>query len=150
MRKPDFCICENKAADQLCGNRTADQRLCFRYVYIEQTLFYLNPKFQVSSHLLWLCSPVCVGPGRKSRRPVFSQRGSYHLDNEHQRGAFQSDLPLCCSHISEADFPMTRHNHVLSVLFFYPMSLSTFVQVIFLSLFRLRSVLILSISPFLD
>ena len=20
MRKPDFCICENKAADQLCGN----------------------------------------------------------------------------------------------------------------------------------
>ena len=31
MRKPDFCICENKAADQLCGNRTADQRLCFRY-----------------------------------------------------------------------------------------------------------------------
>ena len=20
MRKPDFCICENKGADQLCGN----------------------------------------------------------------------------------------------------------------------------------
>ena len=32
MRKPDFCICENKGADQLCGNRTADQRLCFRYI----------------------------------------------------------------------------------------------------------------------
>ena len=32
MRKPDFCICENKDADQLCGNRTADQRLCFRYI----------------------------------------------------------------------------------------------------------------------
>ena len=31
MRKPAFCIYENKAADQLCGNRTADQRLCFRY-----------------------------------------------------------------------------------------------------------------------
>ena len=29
MRKPDFCICENKDADQLCGDRTADQRLCF-------------------------------------------------------------------------------------------------------------------------
>ena len=26
MRKPDFCLCENKGAD--C---TADQRLCFRY-----------------------------------------------------------------------------------------------------------------------
>ena len=31
MRKPDFCICENKDADQLRGNRGADQRLCFRY-----------------------------------------------------------------------------------------------------------------------
>ena len=31
VRKPDFCICENKDADQLRGNREADQRLCFRY-----------------------------------------------------------------------------------------------------------------------
>ena len=31
LRKPDFCICENKDADQLRGNREADQRLCFRY-----------------------------------------------------------------------------------------------------------------------
>ena len=31
MRKPDFCICENKDADQLRGNREADQRICFRY-----------------------------------------------------------------------------------------------------------------------
>ena len=32
MRKPTFCICENKDADQLCGNHEADQRLCFRYI----------------------------------------------------------------------------------------------------------------------
>ena len=31
MRKPAFCICENKDADQLRGNREADQCLCFRY-----------------------------------------------------------------------------------------------------------------------
>ena len=31
MRKPALCICENKDADQLRGNREADQRLCFRY-----------------------------------------------------------------------------------------------------------------------
>ena len=31
MRKPDVCICENKDAAQLLGNREADQRLCFRY-----------------------------------------------------------------------------------------------------------------------
>ena len=30
MRKPDFCMYENKASDQLCSNCTADQRLCFR------------------------------------------------------------------------------------------------------------------------
>ena len=32
MRKPTFCICEIKDADQLRGNREADQRLCFRYM----------------------------------------------------------------------------------------------------------------------
>ena len=32
MRKPTFCICKNKDADQLRGNREADQRLCFRYI----------------------------------------------------------------------------------------------------------------------
>ena len=32
MRKLAFCICENKDADQLRGNRETDQRLCFRYI----------------------------------------------------------------------------------------------------------------------
>ena len=31
MGKPTICICKNKDADQLRGNREADQRLCFRY-----------------------------------------------------------------------------------------------------------------------
>ena len=34
-------------------------------MWIVQSLYYLNPKFQASSHLLWLYSLVCVGPGRK-------------------------------------------------------------------------------------
>ena len=29
MEKPTICRGENKGADQLCGNREADQRLCF-------------------------------------------------------------------------------------------------------------------------
>ena len=29
--KPTICIGENKDADQLRGNREADQHLCFRY-----------------------------------------------------------------------------------------------------------------------
>ena len=74
MRKPAFCICENKDADQLRGNREADQRLCFRYT--DSTLYFLNAKFQASSHLLWLYSLVYVRPGRQPRRPVFSERGS--------------------------------------------------------------------------
>ena len=32
IRKPDFRICKNKNADQLRGNREADQRLCFHYI----------------------------------------------------------------------------------------------------------------------
>ena len=32
MRKPALCICKNKGADQLRGNREADQRLCFCFL----------------------------------------------------------------------------------------------------------------------
>ena len=78
MRKSAFCICENKDADQLRGNREADQRLCYP-TRIVQSLYYQNPKFQASSNLVWLYSQVCVGPGRKPQRPVFSQQGSYGL-----------------------------------------------------------------------
>ena len=76
MRKPAFCICENKDADQLRGNRELISAFVFATRIVQQSLYFLNPKFQVSSHLLSLYSLVCVGPGRKPRRPVFSQRGS--------------------------------------------------------------------------
>ena len=76
MRKPAFCICENKDSDQLRGNREADQHLSFRYT--DSTIYFLYMKFQASSHLVWLYSLVCVGPSRKPRRPVFSQRGSFY------------------------------------------------------------------------
>ena len=66
-----------KAKTQISCAVTAQQISAFVFaIRIVQSLFYLNPKFQASSHLLWLYSPICVGPGRKSRRPVFSQRGS--------------------------------------------------------------------------
>ena len=58
-RKPAFCICENKDADQLLCNCAADQRLCFPY--IAQSFYFLNRKFQASSHLLSLYSLVYVG-----------------------------------------------------------------------------------------
>ena len=46
MRKPDFCLCENKGADQLRSNCEADQRLCFRYT--DSTLSLLI-KSEISS-----------------------------------------------------------------------------------------------------
>ena len=60
MRKPTFCLCENKGADQLCDNRAVIaelQRLSFRYIHVGSTI--------LSIHLLLLYSPVCAGPGRK-------------------------------------------------------------------------------------
>ena len=47
MRKPAFCICENKDADQLRGYRA----LVFA-TRIVQSLYFLNAKFQASGHLL--------------------------------------------------------------------------------------------------
>ena len=49
MRKPAFSICENKDADQLRGNREADQRLCFRYT---DSKIALLPKSEISSNRL--------------------------------------------------------------------------------------------------
>ena len=46
MGKQTICICENKDADQLRGNREADQRLCFRYM--NSTLPHL-PNSKISS-----------------------------------------------------------------------------------------------------
>ena len=74
--KTGFLHYENKDADQLRG-KTA--KLISAFVFttrIVQSLYFLNPNFQASGHLLWMFSPVCNGPGRKPRRPVFSQRGS--------------------------------------------------------------------------
>ena len=39
-------------------------------VQIVQSLCFLNPKFQASSHLLWLYSLGCVGPSWKTQRQV--------------------------------------------------------------------------------
>ena len=57
VRKPAFCICENKDADQLRGNREADQHLCFRY--IESTIPLL-PKSEILS---FYPSSVIAQPG---------------------------------------------------------------------------------------
>ena len=46
MRKPDFCLCENKDTYQLRSNCEADQRLCFRYT---DSTIHLLLKYEISS-----------------------------------------------------------------------------------------------------
>ena len=46
MRKPNFCLCENKGTDQLRSNCEADQRLCFRYT---DSTIPLLPESEISS-----------------------------------------------------------------------------------------------------
>ena len=52
MRKPVFCICENKDADWLRGSREADQRLCFRYT---DTTISLLSKSEIFKLLAIFC-----------------------------------------------------------------------------------------------
>ena len=46
MKKPAFCLCENKGADQLGSNCAADQGFCFHYIDITIPLL---PKSKISS-----------------------------------------------------------------------------------------------------
>ena len=57
MRKPTFCICESKDADQLRGSQKAEQCLCFRYI---DSTIPLLPKSEISS---LKPSSVAVQPG---------------------------------------------------------------------------------------
>ena len=78
MREPVFAFAKTKS--QISCAVTAQLISAFVFaIRIVLSLFYLNPKFQGSRHLLWLYSPLCVGPGRKSRRLVFSERGSNYI-----------------------------------------------------------------------
>ena len=101
---------------------------------IVQFLFYLNPKFQASSYILWLHSPVCVGPGRKPRRPVYSERGSNYLgitwtspfsysfysraDNNSVFSALSSVLHkiMCCGYLLELPHGAAQ----IIIVFFLP------------------------------
>ena len=78
MRKPDFSYAKTKM--QISFAVTA--KLISTFVFatqIVQFLLYVYPNFQAFNLLLGLYRLVCVGPGRNSRRPIFSRRGSYNI-----------------------------------------------------------------------
>ena len=84
MRKPIFCNCENKGADQLHGNS-----LCFHY--IDSTIpVHSKSKFQASSHLLWLYSPVSdiVNSLKRGPNKVYIRWMNMPLIQMHENIAF--------------------------------------------------------------
>ena len=75
MGKPTTCIGENKDADQLRGNREADQHLCFRYsdstilpLPIRKILSFESSSVTVQVDLCQTCSETTL--------LVFPQGGS--------------------------------------------------------------------------
>ena len=64
-RHENFFFSYAKTKTQISFAVTAKLISAFVFTtWIVQSLFYLSPKSQATSHLLWLYSPVCVGPGR--------------------------------------------------------------------------------------
>ena len=71
---------------------------------IVQSLYFLNLKFQASSHL-FLYGFVCVGPGRKPRRQVYS----WCRLSENNMSRVMRKLAFCICKNKDAD--QLRDNH---------------------------------------
>ena len=81
-------------------------KLISAFVFVTRTvqfLYFLNPKFPVSRHLLCLYSPVCVGPVRKPH--CWFSHEAAHLLTKYLNGfvkilsqavSFSPLLPACC------------------------------------------------------
>ena len=113
MREPAFCICKNKDADQLRGNREADQRLCFRY---SDSIIPLLPKSENFKPLAIFCDCTARFVSDQVRNPEdrFSQNEAqiiqrqlfnlniiYNFSEQWGRllwfyGDGQACLSLCC------------------------------------------------------
>ena len=79
MGKPTICIGENKGADQLRGNREADQRLCFRY---SDSTIPLLLKSEIQSFYLFsvLVQASLCGTCSETTMLVFPRSGPYTYD----------------------------------------------------------------------
>ena len=94
MGKPTICICENKGADQLRGNREADQRLCFHYR--DSTI----PPLLNSKISNFYPSSVLVQPGlcrtcSETTLLVFPRGGSYDDKNVSKMSRYMRKPTIC-------------------------------------------------------
>ena len=79
MRKPAFCICKNKDADQLCGSREADQCLCFRYT---DSTIPLLPKSEIFQNFKPLAT-FCGSTARFVSDPVRNPEDRFFHNEAH-------------------------------------------------------------------
>ena len=79
VKKTAFCICENKDADQLRGYREADQRLCFRYIWLIWGEHGHSYKQMIANQ----CQKIA--PHIKLRSCTYYITGVFMLTQVHQR-----------------------------------------------------------------
>ena len=96
MGKPTICICENKDADQLRGNREADQRLCFRY---SDNTIPLLLKTEISSFWLFSVQAGLCRTCSETTLLVFPRGSSYVNWDKHCSSilVFFDNAPACHS-----------------------------------------------------
>ena len=103
MRKP-FFFAYAKTKTQISFAVTA--KLISAFVFatrIVQSLYFLNTKFQDSSHLVWSCSLVCVGPVVGNPEDRFSHNVAQMVFTKRKR-------PLSFDSITEARFQVKETN----------------------------------------
>ena len=98
LRKPAFCICENKDPDQLCGNREADQRLCFRFT---DSKIPLLPKNEISS--IW--------PSSVAAQPDLC--GTWFSHNEAHMSSIVQDFPTGVWFLSSMNSKTVVHSRLI-------------------------------------
>ena len=89
VRKPNFCICVNKDADQLRSNCAADQRLCF--TYIDSTI---SPLFKSKDDFKPLAI-VCDCTARFVSDLVGNPEDRFSHNEAHLTTSSVSHLKLC-------------------------------------------------------
>ena len=78
MGKPTICIGENKDADQLRGDREADQRLCFRYS--DSTIHLLKSEISSFQLISVLVQAGLCRTRSETTSLVFPRGGSFDID----------------------------------------------------------------------
>ena len=66
-QKTCFCKCENTKISCTVTPLLISVFVFAKLIYVVHSFYFQTPKRQASSYLMWLYSPVCVGPGWKHR-----------------------------------------------------------------------------------